>query len=103
MPLFALDPKHYTACTMQRLGTLSISVISSQPQVYARPRQGHASPARAHGKTPAAGNCIRSTMSNNKPTGTKPIGLTFISKGTSRTTSVVEPIGIEPTTSSLQS
>ena len=24
-----------------------------------------ASPARAHGKTPAAGNCIRSTMSNN--------------------------------------
>jgi hypothetical protein len=42
-------------------------------------------------------------MSNNKPTGTKPIGQTFISKGTLRTTEVVEPIGIEPTTSSLQS
>src|SRR5689334_9760857 len=31
MPLFALDPKHHTVCTMQRLGTLSISVISFRP------------------------------------------------------------------------
>ena len=47
-------------------------------------------------------------MSNNKPTGIKPIGKLNVSndvtsQGTLRTTEVVEPIGIEPTTSSLQS
>ena len=63
--LLALDPKHCIDRSIQRLGTLSISVISASHGFNARPRRRVTPSARAHGKTSVAGNCIRSTMSNN--------------------------------------
>src|SRR5262249_51563149 len=104
--LLALDPKH----PVSRPGASALSAFSNlvQLQVLRPPSQGFLqSPTRR--KDPRSQNCIRSTMSNNRRSILRSIGKLMrlsqrrLSQGTASPIEVVEPIGIEPTTSSLQS